>query len=317
VAEEEHLLFCNVHHIVFDGWSVEVFLQELAALYGAFCQGEPSTLPELEHQYADYAMWQRQRLQGEVVDKQLAYWQKQLAGLSGIPSLPTDRPRALVQSFRGKSLSYRFRPGIGEELAGLAHGESATLFMTLLAAFQLLLYRYSGQEDIAVGSPFAGRNHSAFERLIGFFVNTLVLRTSVEGHLLFREWVARVRKTVLEAFAHHELPFDKLVEELAPDRSLSYHPLIQVWFSVENDPSALVTMPGLSLHAVEDLPTGTTKFDLTWIIKQQEDDLVLHVEFSSDLFDDETIERMVGQFEWLLEEVIRNPDCRLSDLSDR
>ena len=232
LGQDDHVLVLSMHHIVSDGWSRGVFYHELSMLYQAYTQGNPSPLSELPIQYADFAVWQRQWLQGEVLEDQLSYWKKQLAGAPALLQLPTDRPRPAVQSYRGAVQSIELSQELTQGLQALSARQGVTLFMTLLAVFQTLLYRYTGQNDIVVGSPIANRNRAEIEGLIGFFVNTLVLRTDLSGNPTFKELLTRVRETALGAYTHQDLPFEKLVEELHPQRSLSRSPLVQVLFNL-------------------------------------------------------------------------------------
>jgi aspartate racemase len=313
LAEEEHVLFLTVHHIVFDVWSVGVLRRELAALYEAFSKGKPSPLPELPIQYADFAHWQRQQRQGEVLESQLAYWKRRLNGLPSGLELPTDRPRPAVQTFRGAYQSLVLPASLSRSLKALSQEEEATLFMTLLAAFQTLLYRYTGQEDIVVGSPIANRTRAELEGLIGFFVNTLALRTNLSGNPGFRELLGRVREVALEAYAHQDTPFEKLVEELQPERDLSRTPLFQVIFALQNVPTKTLELEGLTLSSLG-LHSGTAKFDLSFYIEEGDDGLSTVLEYNTDLFDASTIQRMLGHYQRLLEGVVENPNARLSDL---
>ena len=235
LGPEEHVVLVTMHHIVSDAWSMGILIREVSTLYEAFCRGEPSPLPEPPIQYADYAVWQREYLQGQVLEAQLTYWRQRLAGLPAL-ELPTDRPRPLVSSERGGELSRLVEPAVLEAARGLSRDVGATLYMTLLAVFQVLLHRYSGQDDLAVGTPIAGRTRVELEALIGFFVNTLVLRTDLSGDPSFRVLLGRVRHTAIEAYSHQELPFEKLVEELHPDRQASRTPLFQVMFVLQNAP---------------------------------------------------------------------------------
>ena len=233
---QEHLLLVTIHHIVADEWSMGVFMRELATLYRAQVQDTPAVLPQLPIQYADYTLWQREWLQGTALEAQLAYWREQLAGAPAVLELPSDRPRPPVQSVRGATQRFVLPRALSQALRQLSRQEGATLFMTLLAAFQVLLARYTGQDDIVVGSPIAGRTHTELEDLIGFFVNTLVLRTNLAGDPTFRELLGRVRAVTLEAYAHQDVPFERLVEELQPQRDLSRAPLVQVLFVLQNSP---------------------------------------------------------------------------------
>jgi Condensation domain len=266
--EETHVLLLAMHHIVSDGWSVGVFNRELSALYAAFSVGSPSPLPELPIQYADFALWQRQWLQGEVSEAQRNYWTQQLAGIPML-ELYTDRPRPAVQTFRGDREAIEISKPLSEALKALSRQERVTLFMTLLGAFKVVLHRYTGQDDIPVGTPISNRNRVETEGLIGFFVNTLVLRTDPSGNPSFRELLRRVRAVSLESYSHADLPFEKLVEELRPERQLSHNPLFQVMFVLQDDMMPTLELPGLTVspHRVD---TGTALFDLTLFMRDTE-----------------------------------------------
>ena len=308
----EHVLILVTHHIASDGWSNGILWQELAALYGAYLRGEANPLPELPIQYADYAEWQRQWLQGEVLQRQLSYWKEQLSGVP-ILDLPTDRPRPAVQTYRGARQSFVFPKTLCDQLRGLSRKEGVTLFMTLLAAFQTLLQRYSGQDDIAVGSPIAGRTRSETEGLIGFFVNTLVLRADLSGNPSFREVLHRVRQMALGAYEYQDIPFEKLVEELHPDRDLSRSPLFQVLFAFQNVPRQTRELAGLTVTPLEN-QNETAKFDLSLYTWEEKEGLRARLEYNTDLYDDATISRMLGHFETLLEGIVSNPEQRICDL---
>src|SRR5215468_10341189 len=313
LAENEHVLLLTMHHIVSDGWSMGVLHHELSVLYEAFSRGQPSSLPELPNQYADFAIWQREYLQGEVLERQLSYWKKQLEGIPAVLNLSTDHPRPAVQSFRGKRQSIELSEELTQGLKALSRKGGVTLFMTLLAAFQTLLYRYTGQEDIVVGSPIANRNQTDLEGLVGFFVNTLTLRTDLSGKPTFRELLFRVRDVCFGAYAHQDLPFEKLVEELQPERDLSRNPLFQVTFILQNAPRPLPNISGISLGRME-VDRRTSKFDLNLSLAERERRLTGFLEYSTDLFDDSTIERLIGHFQTLLEGIVADPDQRISTL---
>src|SRR5919199_263585 len=313
LGQAEHVLLLVMHHIVSDGWSMGVLIRELAALYEAFSTGKPSPLPELPIQYADFAHWQRQWLQGEVLAAQLSYWQQQLAGAPSLLELPTDRPRPAVQTFSGATQLLALPQPLSQKLKALSQKSGVTLFMTLLAAFQTLLYRYTGQDDICIGSPIANRNHSETERLIGFFVNTLVLRTPLSGNPSFQELLGRVREVALGAYAHQDLPFEQLVEALHPERSLSHHPLFQVMFVLQNAPMPALELPGLTLSSLE-IDSKTAKFDLTLSMEDTEQGLVGALEYNTDLFDAAAIGRMLGHFQTLLEGIVADPQQHVSNL---
>jgi amino acid adenylation domain-containing protein len=263
LAEQEHVLLLTLHHIVSDGWSMGVFYRQLAVLYQAFSTGSRPMLPELPIQYPDFSHWQRHWLQGEVLDVQLGYWKRQLGGSLPVLQLHTDRPRPAVQTFRGARHTLLLPKRLSEALRGLSRQEGVTLFMTLLAAFQTLLHRYTGQDDIIVGSPVAGRTRAETEGLIGFFVNTLVLRTDLSGEPRFRQLLARVREVALGAYGHQDLPFEKPVEELQPERDLSRTPLFRVMFALQSAPGTALQLSGLTTCPLE-VDSRTAKFDLSF-----------------------------------------------------
>ncbi len=313
LGEEEHIVVLTVHHIVSDGWSLGVLVQEVATLYAAFKAKEPSPLPELPIQYADFAHWQREWLQGEILEAQLAYWRQQLGGSAPILELPTDRPRPAMQTYQGATQTFSLPHSLSDSLKALTREQGATLFMTLLAAFQSLLYRYTGQEDITVGTPIANRNRAAIEGLIGFFVNTLVIRTDLSGDPTFEELLGRVREVALDAYAHQDLPFEVLVETLQPQRDLSYTPLFQVMFVMDTPPVEAIPLPELTLSPIE-VQRGAATFDLTLSISDVPGGLGGYIEYNTDLFDRETIQRLVGHFEAMLEAVVDAPDKPISTL---
>ena len=312
LGAEEHVLLLTMHHIVSDGWSMGVFFREVAALYDAFSSGKPSPLAELPIQYADFAHWQRQWLQGEVFEEQFSYWSRQLAG-SSMLQLPHDRPRPAVQTFRGARQSIVLSPKLTEALKALSRREGATLFMTLLAAFQALLHRYTAQDDIVVGSPIANRNRAEIEGLIGFFVNSLVMRTDVSGNPTFRELLGRVREVTLGAYAHQDLPFERLVEELQPGRDMSQNPLFQVMIALQNAPMSDLELSGLTLNPLR-FDSERTRFALEVHFWEKPDRLTGSFVYSIDLFEATTIARMMGHLQTLLESVATDPLQRISDL---
>ncbi|MBV8882381.1 MAG: AMP-binding protein, partial [Chroococcidiopsidaceae cyanobacterium CP_BM_RX_35] len=312
LGETEYVLLLTMHHIVSDGWSIGVLIRELGVLYAALTNHQPSPLAALPIQYADFAQWQRQWLQGEVLATQLAYWQQQLDNLP-VLELPTDRPRPAVQSYRGATQYLELSLDLTQALESLSEAEGVTLFMTLLAAFQTLLYRYTGQTDIAVGSPIANRNRSEIEGLIGFFVNSLVMRTDLAGNPSFRELLSRAREVVLGAYAHQDLPFEKLVEELQPERHLSHMPLFQVMFALQSAPTPALDFVGLNLEFSE-IENKTAKFDLTLSVENTEQGLKGSWEYNTDLFDSATITRMLSHFQTLLEGIVANPEQQITAL---
>ena len=312
-GETDHALLLTWHHIAFDGWSQSVFLRELAALYTAFRDARPNPLPALPLQFGDYAHWQREAFSRSAMQAQLAYWRAQLAGDRPPLALPTDRPRPAQQSFRGATRAREFAPALGAQLRRLAREESATLFMLLLAGFKALLARYSGEFDLCVGSPIAQRTRAETESLIGFFVNMLALRTDLVGDPTFREILHRVRATTLEAFEHQDVPFEKIVEDLNPARHLSHQPIFQVAFVIESGGHALPQFPGLTIEPIR-IPGTTAKFDLTLSISENADGLRAMLEYSTDLFDAGTIDRLLASLELLLQGAVAEPGTRLSRL---
>jgi amino acid adenylation domain-containing protein len=313
LAPQEHILLLTVHHIVSDHWSMGVLFRELVELYRTRAEGRRPALPPLAWQYADYAVWQRQWLDDARMEEQLAYWKQRLAGAPAALDLPTDRPRPAVKTYRGATLPFQLPPDLASALQQVSRREGATLFMTLLAAFQVLLHRYSGQADISVGTPVAGRSRQELEAIIGIFVSTLVMRTDLSGNGSFRELLARVRENVLSDFAHQDLPFENLVEALQPVRDTSRSPLFQVMFTLQNSPMEAVALPGLTLAAVE-ADSGTAKFDLTLYMAEEDGALTGLMEYNTDLFDRTTIERMVGHLQTLLEGVAANPQTPVANL---
>ncbi|GAX45370.1 non-ribosomal peptide synthase [Tolypothrix sp. NIES-4075] len=313
LGQNSYVLLVTMHHIISDGWSIGIFIQELSTLYQTFLSQTSSTLPELPIQYADFAQWQRQWLSGEVLDSQLNYWKQQLAGVPALLELPTDRNRPPVQTGRGSTETFELSAELTQQIKHLSQLSGSTLFMTLLAAFALLLSRYSHQEDIVVGSPIANRNRQEIEPLIGFFVNTLVLRTNLEGNPSFGELLQRVRQMTLDAYAHQDLPFEHLVEVLQPERSLSHHPLFQVMFVLQNAPINTLELPGLTLKPLEQ-KRAIAKFDLTLSMQEIDSKLVGTWEYNSDLFEAETIRRMIGHFQTLCEAIANNPEQPVNQL---
>jgi amino acid adenylation domain-containing protein len=310
---EDHAVLFNLHHIVGDGWSMGVLTRELAVLHEAFSAGRPSPLPELPVQYADYARWQRAWLRGEVLAEHLAWWRERLAG-APVLQLPTDRPRPPVQTFRGAARGFVLPPRLADELAVLGRGRGATLFMTLLAAFAALLQRHTGQDDVSVGSPVAGRPRAALEDLIGFFVNTLVLRVDGSGAPAFGDLLARTRETVIAAFAHQEVPFEKVVEEVQPERDLSRTPLFQVLFVLQNAGGEDLRLPGLTLTGLRTDAEVPAKVDLTLAIAETAGGLAGRLDYNLDLFDGPTIARLAEHWMTLLEAVAAAPEAPLADL---
>ena len=314
LRSESHIALLTMHHIVSDGWSPGILIRELTALYEAFSRGKPSPLPELAIQYADFAYHQREWLRGEVLEEQLSYWKQQLADAPQTLELPTDRPRPAVQTFRGAHELVSISPAIAYELNALSRQHGATLFMTLLAAFQALLARYTGQKEIVIGSPIANRNSVETEALIGFFVNTLALRTDMSDDPTFHELLDRVRETALGAYAHQDLPFEMLVEALRLRRDMSRSPMFQVMFILQNAPQEVLQLTDLSITTIRS-ESGATRYDLTLSLSETAEGLKGSVEYNTDLYNGTTIRQMLDHFEGVLGAVVAAPGQRLSALS--
>ena len=314
LSEQQYVLLFTMHHIVSDGWSIGLLVKEITAHYEAFCKGKPSPLSDLPIQYADFAVWQRQWLQGEVLESQISYWRKQLEDAPRVLDLPTDYPRPAIRTFQGATYSFELSQKLSVALNILSQQQKSTLFMTLLASFQILLWRYTGSEDIVVGSPIANRNRDEIKELIGFFLNTLVLRTNLAGNPTFEELLSRVREITLGAYAHEDLPFELLLDELQPQRSLSHTLLFQVGFVLQNAPISAFELPGLTLKSLE-FPNVNADFDLNLDIAETEDKIYCKLHYNANLFEAATIKRMAGHFQNLLKEITANPKLRLSELS--
>ncbi|HKG81173.1 MAG TPA: condensation domain-containing protein, partial [Pyrinomonadaceae bacterium] len=313
LAMDQHVLLVTMHHIISDGWSLELFFQELSTLFQAFSDEKASPLPELKIQYADFAHWQRQALQGQSLESLLNYWRRQLGGPLPILDLPCDHMPLRLRSFEGDKETLVLSSSLTNALKEFSRREGVTLFMTLVAAFKVLLYRYSGQEDIIVGTPAANRNQFEAEELIGFFVNTLILRSRVTGSQTFRDLLGRIRETVIDASAHQEMPFEKLVEALHPDRDISRNPFFQVMVAWQKTPATVVEFSGVTLTPLE-VETSTAKFDLTLNLLEMSEGLRLNLEYSTDIFEPATVERMVRHLKTLLEHIVADPGQRISQL---
>ncbi len=312
----EHVLLLTMHHIISDGWSMGVLFRELTTLYQAFTAGEPSPLPELPVQYADFARWQRERLAGPDLETQLAYWRERLAGSPEVIDLPLDRPRPPVQSFQGEAVQVAVPRPVAESLKALGLAEGASSFMILLAAFKLLLGRWSGQEDVLAGTPIAGRARPEVEGLIGFFLNTLVLRTDLSGRPTFRELVRRVREAALGAYAHQDVPFERLLEDLQSERDLSRTPLFQVFFNMLNLPRSEVRLPSrLTLEPLAGSTVVESKFDLTVYAAEREDGFAFNLVYNADLFDRPRMEELLRQYRRVLDQVAADPDAPIDAVS--
>ena len=311
---EDHILLVCLHHIVGDRWSAGILAEEMEALYAAYVAGKPSPLPEPTIQYADFSIWQRSWLQGAEFDKQASYWKRQLASAPALLEFPTDHPRPAVLSHKGATQSAVLSRVLVDKLTALSQAEGVTLFMTMLAALQTLMARYSGQEDIVIGSPIAGRNTTEVEQLIGFFVNTLALRSDLSGNPTFRDLLVRVKQTTLDAYSHQDIPFEKLVEDLQPERSLSYQPVFQVLFALQNAPQRSLELAGLQLQRLP-LHQGTSAFDMSWFATHVSDGIEIRVEYNTDLFEPSTIVRAIGHFNTLLEAIVLNPEQTIGELA--
>ncbi len=314
LAPAVHQIIVAIHHIICDGLSIEIFWRELANIYTAFSNDRPSPLSELTIQYADFAVWQRQRLQGEILAFQLDYWQQQLGGILPILQLPTDRPRPPVQTYAGRYRSFALPPTLWSDLQSLSQQEGVTLFMTCLAAFQTLLYRYSGQEDILVGTPISGRNRMEIEGSIGCFINTLVMRTNLAHNPSFQELLGRVKQVALGAYAHQDLPLERLIEALNPVRDLSRSPLFQVMFIFEHITNENWSIPDVTVTPIEVHRRGISTFDLTLNLEETTTGIQGGIEYNTDLFEPETIERMVEHFQILLTDIVTNPTQCIGNL---
>lgn len=314
-AETEFVALLTMHHIISDGWSIAVFVREVAALYTAFCTGQSSPLPELPIQLADFAVWQRQPEQVAKLEHQLHYWKQQLADAISILPLLTDRPRSSSPTSRGAQRSFLLPLELTESLKQLSQQSDATLFMTLLAVFQSLLYCHTQQKDILVGTPIANRHPAELEELIGCFVNTLVLRIPLDENPSFRELLARSRQVTLAAFAHPDVPFEKLVEELQPERTLSYNPLFQVWFALHNTPLPSLELPNLSIKPLP-IESQVTRHDLSLHLWETPSGLQGVWEYKTDLFHATTCDRLIQHFIRFLNTIVANPEIRVSELAN-
>lgn len=304
IAENEHLITLNMHHIISDGWSMGIFIYEIAALYEAFLNDRQPDLPSLPIQYADYSLWQQEWMKSDDFSSDLKYWREKLSDAPGLIEMPTDRPRPSVQTFGGKRKQCEIGTDVFNSLRAVAGSEGATLFMVMLAGFYLLLYKYSNQKDLLVGTPIAGRNKNETENLIGFFVNTLVLRIGLSPDITISELIGNVRRTCFEAYSYQDIPFEKLVEEINPQRDLSYSPLFQIVFGLQNTPQPDFTVPKLTLEQVN-FETNSSKYDMTLFMNELGSRLFGVLEYNPDLFDDETIEQFLKHYENILSEITR------------
>ncbi|CAG0937717.1 nonribosomal peptide synthetase DhbF [Thermoflexales bacterium] len=310
LTEQEHVLLVVMHHIISDGWSIGIFVREMLALYAAFRADQSASLPELPIQYADYALWQRQWLSGEMLEQQMAYWKQQFSGELPVLQLPTDHPRPPVQTFRGAKQAFAIPAQVVTGLHAVGRNSDATLFMTLLAAFQTLLYRYTGQTDLIIGTPIANRPREETEGLIGFFVNTLALRVKLDNNPTFSDLLRQVREVTLGAYAHQELPFDRLIDELHLLRDLSHAPLFQVLFVLQNAPMPAIELPDLTMLPLE-MDNQAAQFDLTLSMTEQPHGLLGLVEYNTDLYEAVTIQRLIAHFQTLLANIACQPQQHL------
>ena len=312
LSDTEHQLFLTLHHIIFDGYSLyQIFLPELRTIYDAFLRGEPSPLPELPIQYPDFALWQREWIQGNAIAEQIAYWKRQLAHAPVQLALPTDRSRPVVPTYRGSMHPFALSQPLTNALKSLSSREGVTLYMLLVATFQMLLFRYTGQDDILIGTAISDRKRKEVQHLMGFFLNTLVLRTNLSGNPTVRDLLQRVREVVLEAHAHPDVPFELLVKELQPERAVGQNPFFQVLLSLE--PPLHIDESGWTLSQM-DIETNTAKFDLSLELDDRPEGLIGRFEYNTDLFDAATIERMAGHWQTLLASIVANPEQRIAEL---
>ena len=312
LGTQEHILVLTLHHIIADGWSLGILVREISSLYASIDGGTPSRLADSPIQYADYSVWQRERLAGGVLEQQMEYWKKQLAGVTPL-ELPTDHPRPSIQSYRGKTIYFQFPSMLTQKLREFSQRESVSLYMILLAVFQVLLFRYSGQRDIAVGSPIAGRTTPETEEVVGLFINTLVLRADLSGNPAFDEFLKRVRNVALDAYAHQEAPFEKLVEMLAPDRNLSRTPLFQVMLTLQSAAQSEVRLGAAKVETYL-VDTATAKFEITLLMTENGREIDCSWDYALDLFDASTMEQMITSYQTLLTAIASNPKQSIAQL---
>jgi len=313
LAADDHVLLLTMHHIISDGWSMGVFMRELSASYNAFAAGREPELPELPLQYADYSIWQRKWLQGAVLDEQLQYWRGQLSGAPSLLELPANRPRPTAPTHHGTTKMFVLSKEVSQGLKTLSRAEDVTLFMMLLAGWQMLLSYHSGENDIVIGTNVANRNRSDLEGLIGFFINQIAIRINLSANPTFRELLVRVREATLTAYAHQELPFEKVVEALNPKREPGYSPLFQVKINLVNTPEDAVSFTNLELRHFGVKQEGS-HFDLTLSLEETGAGVLATVQYSTDLFDEQTIVDMMADYEFLLSSVVADPEVRLETL---
>ena len=314
LSEEEHVVLLTMHHIISDGWSIGLVINEVGTLYKAFLEGNLSPLADLPIQYADYAYWQQEHLSGETLETHLSYWRHQLAGATGL-ELPPDKRRPAVQTTSGAGESFSLSAELSEQLRSLCRREDVTLFMLLLAAFNALLHYYTGQRDLTIGTPIANRNRAETESLIGFFINMLVLRNDLSGDPTFRELLQRAREVCLGAYTHQDVPFEKLVEELQPERSQSRSPLFQILLTLQNAPVGTLELPGLELSAV-DSGHETAQYDIALGMRETEQSIGGTLAYNSDLYEAATIQRLVQLLQTVLRIITEQPEIPLHSLTE-
>ena len=312
-GDDSHVLSLTVHHIIFDGWSMGLFVRELEELYRAYSTGTIPNLAPLTLQYVDFTIWQKKWLESGVLEHQLAYWKKQLAGAPPVVNFPADRRRPQVEMFHGTRRKLVIPPQMVQEIESLSQRHGVTLFMTLLACFDVLLARYTGLEDIVVGSPSAGRSRSELSNVMGFFINNLVLRTDLSGDPTIVTLLARVREVTLQAYEHQDVPFDQLVQAMHPERSPGHSPLFQTMFILQNFPITRAEMPDLTLQTME-LEYDSARFDLTVEIFPLDGVLDIYFDYNSDLYDDATMARVQAHYQTILEAVVSNPNQKVSEI---
>jgi hypothetical protein len=310
VSELEHIVLLNMHHIISDGWSMGVLIDEIITMYEGYRSGIQPSLPELSIQYADYAFWQASYLNEKELEKSFKYWEEKLSGSGGFLDLPTDFARPVVRNNSGDQLSFKIQGIVLSQIRAFAKKQSLTIFSLLLAAFEVLLYRYSSQEDISIGTPYANRNSRELESLVGFFVNTLVMRDVISGNLNFRDFARMVQETTLGAFEHSDVPFEMLVDRLQPERNLSTTPLFQVMFILQNAPWKFREVSDLTMELL-DFHSGTSKFDLTLVVSETQEELLCSVEYDKQLYSKNTISRLAHHYTVLLENLISEPDRQI------
>ncbi|KXY48268.1 MULTISPECIES: condensation domain-containing protein [Bacillus] len=313
-TNDNHVLVFNMHHIIFDGWSMEILLREIAITYNAIIEGKEPELPELHCDYFEFSKINKERINNEDKEVYLAYWRNKLNAVSKGNYFPSDFPKLPEQKYKGKILTRKLPEHLTEKLSYLARNEKSTLYMVLLSAFKVLLHKYTGSFDLLIGSPMAGRSKSEYESLIGYFVNLVALRTTFNAETTFKELLKEVKRTTLEAYTYQDIPLDILAKELMPKQNNTTQALIQTVFAYEDDATLGINMEGLKLLPIEGLPTFTSKFDSTWTVTNKGEFLEINVEFNTDLFDEKTIQRYIDHYEALLQNILDHPNSKISTL---